>query len=387
MRFSVILLFAWLAVPVFAEEESKADSAAESKPATPETESAEESGASKSGGKFLPIPIIITEPAIGEGLGAGLVYFHADPGTDSKRLTTASELNRRDRKQTPPPTATGVFGFYTNNETAGFGVGHSRTFKEDTWRLTALLADAKIIATYYIADFPFDFSLEGTIAFARVKRRFGNSNLFFGFATSYLDSEITFPLDPALPGDEPLIPGIGFKDVGASLSFLWDSRDDTMMPSSGWLAELSSWHYDEGFGGDYNYTKAKLKVNSFHKLGKKFVLGWRLEGSTSDGDYPFYAAPYVSLRGIPALRYQGKSAGVAEIELRYQFAKRWAVLGFTGEGWTDKRNLADETENDIDAFGFGARWLALPTKNVWVGLDIARGPEEDAFYIQMVHPW
>ena len=187
-------------------------------------------------GKFLPLPIIITEPAIGEGLGAGLVYFHADPGADRKRLTTASELNRADRKQTPPPTATGVFGFYTNNDTKGFGVGHSRTFKEDTWRLTALLADAKIIATYYISDFPFDFSLEGTIAFARVKRRFGHSNLFVGFATSYLDSEITFPLDPALPGDEPLIPGIGFRDVGASLSFLWDSRDDTMMPSSGWLA-------------------------------------------------------------------------------------------------------------------------------------------------------
>ena len=63
------------------------------------------------------------------------------------------------------------------------------------------------------------------------------------------------------------------------------------------------------------------------------------------------------------------------------------MLGFTGEGWIDARNLADETENDIDAFGVGVRWLALPTKNVWVGLDLARGPEEDAFYIQLVHPW
>lgn len=340
------------------------------------------------GGKFLPVPIIITEPAIGEGLGAGLVYFHADPGADSKRLTTATELNRADRRQTPPPTATGVFGFYTNNDTTGFGVGHSRTFKEDTWRLTALLADAKIIATYYVSDFPFDFSLEGTIGFARVKRRFGDSNLFVGFATSYFDSDITFPLDPVFnPGDEPIIPEFGFKDIGASFSFLYDSRDDTMMPASGWLAELATWHYDESFGGDFRYTKSKLKVNSFHKLGKKFVLGWRIEGSIADGDYPFYAAPYVNLRGIPALRYQGKSAGVVEIELRYQFAKRWAVLGFTGEGWTDERNLADQTANEIDAFGFGVRWLALPTKNVWVGLDLARGPEEDAFYIQMVHPW
>ena len=117
------------------------------------------------------------------------------------------------------------------------------------------------------------------------------------------------------------------------------------------------------------------------------MLGWRIDGSVAAGDYPFYAAPYVKLRGIPALRYQGKSAGAVEIELRYQFAKRWAVLGFTGEGWTDERNLADQTANEIDAYGFGVRWHALPTKNVWVGMDLARGPEEDAFYIQMVHPW
>ena len=39
------------------------------------------------GGKFLPIPIIITEPAIGEGIGAGLVYFHADHSSATSRLT------------------------------------------------------------------------------------------------------------------------------------------------------------------------------------------------------------------------------------------------------------------------------------------------------------
>ena len=365
---------------VMADEDPPAEPAEEQEEAKAKDE--------KSGGKFLPIPIIITEPAIGEGLGAAVVYFHADPGGDQKRLTTATELNRADRQQTPPPTATGVFGVYTNNDTRAYGIGHSRTFKEDAWRLTALAADAKVIATYYVSDIPFDFSLEGALVFARIKRRFGDSNMFIGFATSYLDSEMRFPLDPIFnPGDEPLIPEAEFKDVGASMSVLYDSRDDTMMPTSGWLADLSAWHYDENLGGDFSYTSTSLKINSFHKLGKKFVLGWRIDGSVAAGDYPFYAAPYVKLRGIPALRYQGKSAGAVEIELRYQFAKRWAVLGFTGEGWTDERNLADQTANEIDAYGFGVRWLALPTKNVWVGIDLARGPEEDAFYFQMVHPW
>ena len=356
-------------------------------PAAEEEEKSEEKADDK-GGNFLPLPIIITEPAIGEGLGAALIYFHAAPGGDAPKLASAQTLNRADRKQTPPPTATGVFGAYTNNDTRAVGIGHSRTFKGDAWRLSALLADAKVITTYYVADNPFDFSLEGTVAFARVKRRFGESNMFIGFATSWLDADLTFPLDPIFnPGDEPLIPGVDFKDVGASMSFIYESLDDTMMPESGLLAEIATWHYDEGLGGDYNYTKTNLKLNSFHKLGKKFVFGWRIEASVAAGDYPFYAAPYVKLRGIPALRYSGESAGVVEFELRYQFAKRWAVLGFTGEGWTDERNLADKTADEIDAYGFGVRWEALPAKNVWVGVDLARGPEEDAFYIQLVHPW
>ena len=355
----------------------------EEKPAKEEQTEEEDTG-----GKLLPLPIIITEPAIGEGLGIGLIYFHGTPEEEPGKLASASTLNQADRQQTPPPTATGAFGFYTNNDTRGYGVGHSRTFKDDTWRLSALLANTDVNATYYVSDIPFEFSLTGTVAFARIKQRFGDSKMFWGFASSYLDANITFPFEPDLDviGD-PVEIGADFNDVGISLSFIYDSRDDTMMPEQGQLAELAFWRYDEVVGGDYNYDKTNFKLNSFHKLGKKFVLGWRIEASTASGNIPFYAAPYVKLRGIPALRYQGESAGVVEFELRYQFAKRWAVLGFTGEGWTDERNLADETADEIDAYGFGIRWEALPTKNVWVGLDLARGPEEDAFYIQLVHPW
>jgi hypothetical protein len=369
----LILLSGGLVAPLSAAEEEEEN---EAKPDT--------------GGKFLPLPFFITEPAIGEGMGAALIYFHADDDPALPKVTSAQALNRADRNQTPPPTATAAFAFYTNNDTKGYGVGHARTFKDDTYRLTALLADTTVNATYYVADLPFEFSLEGTVAFARLKRRFGASNMFIGAATSILDASIEFPLSPEPepdPSNDLGIPQIPFTDIGISGSFIYDSRDDTMMPTTGQLAELSLWRYDEALGGDYNYTKATLKMNSFHVLGKKFVLGLRFEADVAEGDMPFYAAPFVKLRGIPALRYQGEMAGVLEVELRYQLAKRWVVLGFLGEGFTDERGIADETEDEIKAYGVGFRWLALQSKNVWVGLDAARGPEEDAFYIQLVHPW
>ena len=80
-------------------------------------------------------------------------------------------------------------------------------------------------------------------------------------------------------------------------------------------------------------------------------------------------------------------AGVVETEVRYQFVRRWAVLAFAGVGFTNERTMANETEDDINAYGIGVRYLALPEQNVWIGLDVAQGPENKAFYIQMTHPW
>ena len=371
------LLCIALAGPLFAQT-SDAPEVEEEQPVDDGAEQPEDD----TGGKFLPLPIIITEPAIGEGLGAALIYFHAEPTEEQPAVASAQTLGRSDRKQAPPPTATGVFGAYTNNDTRVIGLGHSRTFKQDRYRLIGAVADAKINATYYFADIPFDFSLDGDVGLVKLKRRFADSYMFIGFAALYLDAEVRF-----FEGIPVNIPSLAFDDIGVALSFIYDSRDDGMMPTDGLLVELEGWSHNDALGGSFDYWKTKLKINSFHTMGEKFVLGLRYEGATIEGDSPFYAAPYVSLRGIPALRYQGKYAGVVETELRYQLADRWSVLGFAGGGFVDNLRPANKTEDDINAWGLGARWLALPDKNVWVGLDLARGPEEDAFYIQLAHPW
>ena len=109
--------------------------------------------------------------------------------------------------------------------------------------------------------------------------------------------------------------------------------------------------------------------------------------TTTDGNPPFFAVPYVSLRGIPALRYQAKTAGTVEIEGRYNFSKRWAGVAFAGAGFTNSKDPALDTNGDIKAFGTGIRFQALQQQNVWLGLDIAKGPEDYAWYIQIGHPW
>ena len=45
-------------------------------------------------GNFLVLPIFITEPAIGEGLGVGVVYFHKKDESDKPRVSTANAMGK-----------------------------------------------------------------------------------------------------------------------------------------------------------------------------------------------------------------------------------------------------------------------------------------------------
>jgi len=45
------------------------------------------------------------------------------------------------------------------------------------------------------------------------------------------------------------------------------------------------------------------------------------------------------------------------------------------------------TAQSIYSYGLGGRYKIFEAQNVWVGLDIARGPEETYWYIQVGHAW
>ena len=115
----------------------------------------------------------------------------------------------------------------------------------------------------------------------------------------------------------------------------------------------------------------------------RMILGWRIEGNLTSGSVPFYTLPFIHLRGIPINRYQGNHVLQTEIEARYQIGDRWGLLPFMGVGAT-----ADQISNFGDnspkwAGGLGFRYLMARKLRLFSGIDIARGPEDWTFYIQM----
>jgi len=337
-------------------------------------------------GRFLPIPIFITEPAIGEGLGLVLAYFHRTKDVPEKNLASPSSIASASREHAAPPTVTGVFAAYTSNETAVAGVGHMNSFRDDHIRFTGVAALADINSTFYVRDQPFKFNLQGILLYQETRFRISDSSWFLGLGLSYLDADNVFKVE--LPDEAPIdLLRTQFQNAGLSAKLAWDTRDSTSMPNSGQLIDLALWRYDESVGGDFNYWNAKLKLLSFHQLHEKFVVGLRLDYSIIDGQAPFFAVPWVTLRGIPAMRYQGERVAVAEVEARYHFHPKWAVLAFAGAGDVTSDVPAIDTEQNITSYGLGARFKIFEAQNVWIGIDIARGPEDTNWYIQIGQSW
>ena len=116
-------------------------------------------------------------------------------------------------------------------------------------------------------------------------------------------------------------------------------------------------------------------------------MGWKVNLQHINGNAPFYALPFISLRGIPMMRYQGKVVADTEVEARWNVSKRWSVLGFAGVG---RATFRDDSLSDADsrwAGGAGMRYLTAKTLKLYTGIDIAKGPEEWVFYLQMGNAW
>ena len=375
----------WTSLPLWAVEDEPADNAVQE-------DNTGESKEAKNGYRLLPIPIIISEPAIGKGLGVALALFHPVKAgkSDDTRLASLTSMSDYSTPRQAPPVVTGVAGAYTSSESWFGGIGHSNNWRNDSIRYAGAVAVAKVNSQIYVANLPVDFSMKAGIVYQDMKFRIKDSDFLLGAALSYLNADNTFGFGLPVPNPDVLNEerfALDFNNVGLAGKIVYETRDNTMNPRSGQIIELSLWRYDEAIGGDYDYWSAKLKALSFHSLTEKLTLGLRLDVSGVDGRVPFFAIPFVSLRGVPALRYQNKTAGAAEVELRYRIRPKWETSVFGGVGFTSDAYKVFENPDSIYNFGVGGRYNIFEAHNVWVGLDLARGPEDWNWYVQVGHPW
>jgi len=330
---------------------------------------------------FLPVPIIITEPAIGYGGGVGVLFFR-----ESIREHSAG------RERLSPPDIYGAALAATENDTTIAGAFGMNTFANEYWRWRGGIGKPDINIDFYGAggdvgtgDFKIGYNLEGWISTQQLMRRLGESENFVGGRWIYFDLDARFDASQSQP---PLGPGVrNATSSGLGLFFEHDSRDNFFTPSSGWKAYVESMFYSPDFGGDDEYETYRVNAFGYAPLGKQFVLGGRADARAARGDVPFYQLPYIDMRGIPVARYQDENVALVEAEMRWNVTPRWSLVAFAGTGrtWGTSKDLEDA--DSASAWGGGIRRLVARRLGIYMGIDVACGPEETAYYIQAGSAW
>jgi hypothetical protein len=327
---------------------------------------------------FMPIPIVITEPAVGFGGGLGLMFLH-------------DHLGRRDAegKSLGVPSITGIAGGYTESDTWFAGALHFGSWNHDNLRYTGVVGGAHANLDYFgtgggpagtTGQGSLPFQLDGFGTRQELLARLPETDLFLGLRYEYAKTKTNFD------SGVPVLDNQSLDTQDGALAFVaqFDTRDNILSPNRGTNTRLVLSRYDEAFGGDSNYNRVDLDAPFWMPIGETLVAGLHAQASFSDDAAPFYALPYIVLRGVPALRYQGTEVLSLEGELRWNFTGRWSLVGFGGAGQAVNSTSDFGGESDtIVAGGGGFRYLISRVFGLQAGLDVAQGPEDTVVYIQI----
>ena len=331
---------------------------------------------------FIPVPYIITEPALGSfGLALAPVFL-------KKKPPVYDEQGRAVR--TPPDMTLAAVAYTANNSwLAGGGRSGSIPSKRLKYKVFGGYGDVNIslyrtLPALGEKEFKFNFNMAfGLVSLAKQLR---NPRWQIGSSYMALGSNVAMADDADLPEfvkDKEIKSYIGVLSVFTE----FDTRDNTFTPNKGFrIKEQIGWSAT-ALGSDFDYGKFETYVYWYTPLHKKWVSALRFDQQSVAGDPPFYMQPFIEMRGIPLARYQARNEILLETEQRWDFHKRWSVVFFGGAGKAFDDLEAFPDAELVYAGGTGFRYLLARKFGLRTGIDVAHGPEQWAYYIVFGSNW
>ena len=207
---------------------------------------------------------------------------------------------------------------------------------------------------------------------------------WIGMRYVYAEVEPTLRDDPAFPG---LVNAIRFKVSAPTAILEFDSRDNVFTPTRGVYAETSYLVSRQQFGSTEDFERFQQVLMGWHPLARNVTLGGRANYAKSSGETPFLLRPFVQLRGVPALRWQGDEVTSAEVEGRWQFYGRWSAVAFAGAGRTQTSRAGFSTHDDVTSGGVGFRYELARKFGLHAGVDVAHSAGTTGVYFQIGNAW
>ncbi len=350
-------------VPVYAADKENTDEIID--------ESIQTASVYESKGQWVPVPIPVSNPTVGTGLQAVLMYLHPKHAESTHNSTT------------------GLVGMYTDTDSWFTSIFHDGSSVNDTIRYTGFLGAAHMNLHFYgigdstiIGDRSIPYGFDMIVTSGKVQIRIPDtSHWFAGINYIYIDSDTTVRTADIIPGMPDLNGTI--KTAGLGLMVTYDSRDNNYFPAQGQWFESKWVDYGENWGGDMTYSKSTSFLNHYQPLYENVIVALRTRLQTSSGDVPFFDLPSLQMGGFSNGRYRDQNTWSFHSEGRYKFKPHWGLIGFYEVGWFNSK-LGDIFDGRrITSYGTGLRWQVTENKQMHLGLDIAFSTDEEAIYIRI----
>jgi hypothetical protein len=322
---------------------------------------------------FLPIVSPITEPAVGYGAAVAGIFFIPKKKSD-KRLFQM-------------PDIVGVAGGLTENGTWFGGVGYAGFWNEDRVRYRGVFGYGDINLKYYgsgsLKNYSTEFTLSSYFFLQQAIFRIGNSKFLLGGRYQLGKSTVFTNAKENIPSRD-----IDLINSGIGVIAEYENFNNILSPTEGLRANLTYDQFLKFLGSDRDFSKFTLFSHYYLPLSNSWVSGFRFESQITVGDTPFYMLPFIYLRGIPVMRYQGEITALLETEQLVMLTNRWGIVGFGGVGKTYNYDNNQIVEGKSAwNLGTGFRYLIARMLGLKMGIDIARGPEDWGIYVVFGSSW
>lgn len=327
---------------------------------------------------FLPVPVVITEPAI--GYGGGLVGIFLRPRKQAGEQGWAS----------PNISAVGAIG--TENGTRAAFAGDASRWLDGRLKTLAGGGGGHINLDFYglgaksaSLDQAIRYTLDFELAFLQGTWQLKPKSPW-SIGLRYIYAQV----EPKLR-DEPIVAGLADRvdvEISAPAGVLeFDSRDNVFTPTRGIYAETVYLMSREELGASVDFERFQQVVMAWFPLANDVTLGMRGDYQRASDDAPFFLRPYIELRGVQAMRYQGDEMASAEIEARWRFRGRWSAVVAAGAGTAHSSGQNFSSTQDIVSGAVGLRYELARKFGLHAGVDVGFSSETTAIYLQVGNAW
>jgi hypothetical protein len=334
---------------------------------------------------FVPVPYVITEPALGSfGLALAPVFI-------KKRPPYLDSVKGHWRRTPIAPDITGGAAVYTVNHTWALAAFRSGTLVKSRIKYVVGGGYANVNMSFYktfsqLGEKQLQFNIAAYPLILQATKRIALSHWYAGLKYMFLKARLRFVGNDSLSTlTKPLETNTLISQLGAIVEL--DNRDNVFTPDKGIKFHLDAICSNSVLGSDYDFWKLNYYMYGYLPISRQWTGGLRIDGQQILGTAPFYTLPYIDMRGIPAERYQGNATLLSEAELRWDFVRRWSAVFFSGVGtafdeWNDPGSA-----DWVVSYGAGFRYLLARKFKLRMGIDLAHGPDTWAYYIVFGSNW